>query len=89
MDIEKYDIITLSNDKRYAVTEMLDFDDLTYGMLVEVDESNNPKEQADIRIVELFFDGEDNRAIEITDPVEQQQVKEVFENHFKNNNPEE
>ena len=43
--IDKGDIITLSNDKKYVVAEVLDYYDEEYMMLFEVDE-NQVFEQA-------------------------------------------
>ena len=89
MNIEKFDVITLANNKEYAVTEILEYDERTYAFLVEVDGEGEMLEEAEVRIVEIADNGETTRVKDITDAEEQQQIKEVFDNHIKANSIEE
>jgi len=77
MKFEKHDIISLKNNKKYVISELLNYNDNKYLQLVEVDEEENLKEE--IKTVKVVKNMAGNYGVdEITDNAELLAVQKIF-----------
>jgi len=77
MNLEKHDIISLGNNRKYVILEILNHKNNKYLNLIEVDEEENLKE--DIKIVKIVRNSKNEYGIdEISDKNELLEVSEIF-----------
>lgn len=88
MNIKKCDIITLDDNTRYTVTEILDYNNSKYVHLVAVDENEDLLEEMSIARMEEDGNG-GYELVDIEDEKEFEEVKKLIIEMFENDYPEE
>lgn len=81
MKMELYDILTLDDDKDYALIQMEEIEGSTYCLLVEVDQEENPLEN--YMIYKRITISETEYEFEELDEEEYPKIAEVFADHFE------
>ncbi len=80
--MELYDILTLDDDKDYALLSMKEYDGNTYCLLVEVDEEENPLEN--VLILKKVSLGNNEFEFEQPDPDALSVITDVFKDQLLN-----
>lgn len=82
--IEEYNILTLDNNKDYAITKIIDYDNFEYLLLVRVDEEENVLDEK--IIAKKIIDNDNQVSIEVvTDKNLYDVLINLFIEEFSNN----